>query len=647
MCGIAGVWFSGDPGRDATSVGEAMGRTLHHRGPDGDGTWSDAAAGICLAHRRLSILDLSPTGAQPMVSASGRFVISYNGEVYSHSELRADLEAKGSAFRGHSDTEVIVEAVSEWGLDATLPRLIGMFAMAIWDRAERTLTLVRDRMGIKPLYWGWVGGAFAFGSELKALRLVPGWTGEIDRDALTAYMRYCYVPAPHSIYRGVFKLEPGCILKVDATGKVSHTRYWDTRALMAESTRTRVSMSDAEAIDHLDTLLRDAVGRRMVADVPVGAFLSGGIDSSVVVAQMQAVSDRPVHTFSIGFAEQEYNEAQHAAAVAKHLGTYHAELIVTPRQALDVIPDLPHWYDEPFADSSQIPTFLVSQLARRDVVVALSGDGGDELFAGYTRYFTAQSLWQPLQGMPARLRKAVPAAVGILSPRQWDILARMIPVRWRPPHFGQRLYKLKGALAASGPNDFYRPLLSHWGSPEDLVIGGREPPHILDDRRLACELPDMVERMQMIDMLTYLPDDILTKVDRASMAVGLEARVPLIDHRLVEFASSLPSHQRIRDGRGKWLLRQVLDRYVPSALIDRPKMGFGVPIDQWLRGPLRDWAEDLLDPTCLRAEGFLDPTQVREKWVQHLEGKCNWQYLLWDVLMFQAWKRHAYTNLAL
>ena len=467
---------------------------------------------------------------------------------------------------------------------------------------------------------------------------MPGWNGEIDRDALTAYMRYGYVPAPRSINQGIFKLEPGSILQVDATGKVSRRRFWDTRALMAEGTRTRVAMSDAEAVDHLDTLLRDAVRRRMVADVPVGAFLSGGVDSSVVVAQMRAVSDRPVHTFSIGFDEQGYDESQYAKAVARHLGTHHTEMYVTAKQAMDVIPELPRWYDEPFGDSSQIPTLLVSQLARKDVTVALSGDGGDELFAGYTRYFTAKAIWQPLQGLPAWMRRAVPGAIGTLSPRQWDILARLIPPRWRPPHFGQRLYKLKGAAAASGPNEFYRPLLSHWSPPGDVVIGGHEPPHLLDDHGLAIDVPDMVERMQAIDMLTYLPEDILTKVDRASMAMSLEARVPLLDHRVVAFACALPPSLRMRGGQSKWLLRQVLYRYVPPALIERPKMGFGVPIDSWLRGPLRDWAEHLLDPVRLKAEGMFDVSRVREKWRQHLAGTVNWQYLLWDVLMFQAWR---------
>lgn len=636
MCGIAGLLHrraetSADTLRALTL---AMTDTLRHRGPDGEGVWVDAEAGIGLGHRRLSVLDLSPAGAQPMLSASGRFVISYNGEVYSHADLRAELQDKGYSFHSHSDTEVIVEAINEWGVDATVRRLIGMFAMAVWDRAERTLTLVRDRMGIKPLYWGWVESTFVFASELKALRTVPGWSAEVDRDALTAYMRYSYVPAPRSIYRNVSKLEPGCILQVDASGHVSQRRYWDTRAVMVEASRNRIRMSDAEAIDRLDALLRDAVGRRMVADVPVGAFLSGGIDSSVVVAQMQAVSDRPVHTFSIGFDEQGFDEAHYAKAVAAHLGTHHTELYVTSRMAMEVIPDLPRWYDEPFADSSQIPTCLVSQLARKDVTVALSGDGGDELFAGYPRYTSARP---PLHGVPGWLRRALPDLIGLLPPHRWDVLARAIPSRWRPPRFGERLYGLKERLGSHGPNEFYRASLSHWSSPEDVVIGGHEPRHLLDDASLARDVPNRVERMQVIDMLTYLPDDILTKVDRASMAVALEVRVPLIDHRIVSFACSLPPSLRIRDGRAKWVLREVLNRYVPRALIDRPKMGFGVPIDAWLRGPLRDWAEALLEPSRLRADGFFAPELIRNRWEQHLAGDSDWHYPLWDVLMFQGW----------
>jgi asparagine synthase (glutamine-hydrolysing) len=634
VCGIAGLFApSGAAGKERLrAIVAAMTTTLVHRGPDGEGAWVDEASGVALGHRRLSLLDLSPAGAQPMTSASGRFVISYNGEIF-HRELRAELEGKGHGFRGHSDTEVILEAFSAWGVEPTLHRLVGMFAFALWDRQKRSLTLVRDRMGIKPLYWGVLDKTFAFASELKALRAVPGFRGEVDRDALTAFMRYCYVPAPKSIYRGIYKLEPGTIMVVDAAGHVSSRRFWNTRAVAVSGARHRIDMSDTEATDRLDALLRDAVMQQMLADVPMGAFLSGGIDSSVVAAHMQAASEQPARTFSIGFDEHGYDEAPHAAAVARHLGTQHTELYVTSAQARDIIPSLPRFYDEPFADSSQIATHLVSRLARNDVTVALSGDGGDELLAGYTRYFAARNVGT----LPRSMRKNAQRAVAMLSSRQWDVLAKAIPRRWRPRHFGQRLHKLGAALQADDANDFYRLVLSHWSSPHEVVRDGCEPPHILDDASLANELPVADERMQFIDMVTYLPDDILTKVDRASMALGLEVRVPLLDHRIVAFAASLPQRMRIRRGQSKWLLRQVLYRYVPKGLVDRPKMGFGVPIDGWLRGPLRDWAEALLDRARLQAEGFLHPAPIREKWAQHLAGTADWQYLLWDVLMFEAW----------
>ncbi|MBI1206601.1 MAG: asparagine synthase (glutamine-hydrolyzing) [Azospirillum sp.] len=640
MCGIAGVWAVGKPGgtRDLAELGAAMADSLRHRGPDGEGVWSDPEQGICLAHRRLCVVDLSPAGAQPMASATGRFIVSYNGEIYNHRELRAELEARGVRFRGRSDTEVVVEAIAAWGVDAAPSRFNGMFALAIWDRRDRALSLVRDPMGIKPLYWGWVAGSFAFASELKAFGKIPGWTGEIDRDALTAYLRYGYVPAPRSIYRDVFKLQAGCTLRIDAAGVVAQRRFWDTRALAATARPSLAAISDAEAIDRLEALLRDAVARCMVADVPVGAFLSGGVDSSMVVAAMQAASSCPVHTFSLGFDQPGHDEAPHAAAVARHLGTDHTELRVTARQAMEVIPDLPLWYDEPFADASQIPTALVAHLARKDVTVALSGDGGDEVFAGYTRYAAARRVWQPLERLPSWLGRAIPRAIGALSPQQWDWAVRPVPARWRPAHFGQRLHKLRTALAADGANDFCRRLLSHWHTPGDVVIGGREPPDLLDDASLAEEFPDLAERMQVIDLLTYLPDDILTKVDRASMAVALEVRVPILDHRVVAFACSLPSGMRQRNGQGKWLLRQVLYRYVPPALVERPKMGFGVPLESWLRGPLRDWAETLIGRQALAEQGFFHPEAVRSLWQDHLSGRRDGQYPLWTILMFQAWR---------
>ena len=639
MCGIAGILEpsggagSGVPGEALTAMCDA----LRHRGPDGDGDWIDATNGIALGHRRLAIIDLTDAGAQPMVSSCGRFVISYNGEVYNAPELRSELEASGRRFKGHSDTEVIVEGCAAWGVEATVERLNGMFAFAAWDRDERVLTLVRDRLGIKPVYWARFGGLLIFGSELKALRAHPGWRPELNRDALAAYMRYSYVPSPLTIYRGVHKLGPGCILSARAGEEPRITPFWDLERIATDGQRDRFGGNEEEAADHLDTLLNDAVSRRMVSDVPLGAFLSGGIDSSLVVALMQVNSTRPVRTFTIGFSEKDYDEAGHAAAVASHLGTDHTELYVSPGHARDVIPRLPEMYDEPFADSSQIPTFLVSEMTRKDVTVALSGDGGDELFAGYTRYFQAPTITSLLDGIPRPLLAMGAGAIRALPPSAWRALFMAVPRRWRPSQAGDKMHKL-AAVMTEGSESFYQGLISHWTEPERIVLGSREPAGLFADPRVHELVPDFIERMQYLDTLTYLPDDILTKVDRASMAVSLEARVPLLDHRVVAFSWSLPPAMKVRDGVGKWLLRQVLYRYVPPELVDRPKMGFGVPIDAWLRGPLRDWAEELLDARRLKAEGILNPAPIRAKWSEHLSGKSNWQYLLWDVLMFQAWK---------
>ncbi|MGB1548622.1 MAG: asparagine synthase (glutamine-hydrolyzing), partial [Alphaproteobacteria bacterium] len=556
-----------------------------------DGAWIDAEAGAALGHRRLSILDLSPAGHQPMESKNGRYVLSYNGEVYNFQELRAELEGKGVIFRGHCDTEVIVEAIAAWGLAATLPRLIGMFAFALWDREARTLTLVRDRMGIKPLYWAKQGGLFLFASELKAFYAHPDFRAEVNRDALTSFLRHNYISAPHSIYRNTFKLSPGTMLTLYWGGEPEISTWWNLREIAAKAQQNRPAFEEAEALEALDTLLKDAVKRRMIADVPLGAFLSGGIDSSTVTALMQAQSERPVRTFTIGFHEEAYDEAKDAKEVAKHLGTEHTELYIEPRDALEVIPRLPLIYDEPFADSSQIPTFLVSELTRNHVKVALSGDGGDELFAGYNRYFWAETLWRKLHLLPGFARGGLAGAIHTLSPAQWDRLFGAVPARLRPRLAGDKLYKLAGLFGLSSRDALYRQLLTHWEAPASLVPGGTEPTGILWDESVANEFPDFMERMQFLDSVTYLPDDILTKVDRASMSVGLEARVPLLDHRVVEFVWRLPGTMKVRKGAGKWLLRQVLDRYVPKALTLRPKMGFGVPIDSWLRGPLRDWGE--------------------------------------------------------
>lgn len=637
MCGIAGLLdASGRYGDPAQHV-QAMADSLIHRGPDSSGVWHDRDAGVAFGHRRLSIVDLSNAGHQPMASANGRWTVTYNGEIYNASELRAELEAGGARFRGHSDTEVLVEACAQWGIEATLPKLIGMFTFGLWDSETRTLFLARDRLGIKPLYWGRFGDLFLFGSELKALRAHPGWTPAVDRNALASYMRHNYVPGPGSIYQDVGKLAPGHLLVAKAGAEPKISAFWSLQDVVRESQSPRLSLSDEAATDELENLLSDAVKRRMVADVPLGAFLSGGIDSSAVVALMQANASQPVRTFSIGFNEQGYNEAQHAKEVAAHLGTDHTELYVEPQHAMDTIPRMAEMFDEPFGDSSQIPTFLVSEMTRKHVTVALSGDGGDELFAGYVRYFQGVKLLPFIDRVPPPVRSAIAGAIRMLPPTAWSTLLQVVPDRWRPPQPGDKMHKLAGVLTEPG-DGYYRYLVSHWTEPDKLVLGGNENRGPLWDPTVHDIVPDAIERMQYLDTITYLPDDILTKVDRASMAVSLEARVPLIDHRVVAFAWSLPPHLKVRDGSGKWLLRQVLERHVPRRLIDRPKMGFGIPIDSWLRGPLRDWAEDLLSEKRLREDGYFDPQPIREKWQEHLGGTRNWHYLLWDVLMFQLWK---------
>jgi asparagine synthase (glutamine-hydrolysing) len=647
MCGIAGFLDLRRERGDAELQGIVtdMADALRHRGPDDDGAWVDAETGVALGFRRLAIIDLSPHGAQPMVSADGRYVLVFNGELYNFRDLRQQLErAPGVRFRGHSDTEVLVEAIAHWGLQESLPRLNGMYAFAVWDRRERRLHLVRDRLGEKPLYYGWAGQTFLFGSELQALRAYPGFDGEIDRGALALYLRLSCVPAPYSIYRGIAKPPPGTMLTLDserAGALPAPVAYWSARTVAEQGAREPLRGSAADAVPALDTLLRDAVRLRMEADVPLGAFLSGGIDSSTVVALMQAQSALPIKTFTIGFHEAAYDEAAHARAVAEHLGTDHTELYVAPDDALATIPRLPTLYDEPFSDPSQIPTFLVAELARRQVTVALSGDGGDELFAGYNRYFWGRSIWQKFGWLPPALRSAGVAALTWLSPQAWEVvferMGPLLPASVRPRNPGDKLHKLAEILAADQAEAMYLGLVSHWKDPVALVYGAAEPRTMLTDRGAWPRLPDFTQRMMYLDTVTYLPDDILTKVDRASMAVSLEARVPLLDHRVVEFAWRVPLNWKIRRGQGKWLLRQVLHRYVPAELVDRPKMGFGVPIATWLRGPLRDWAAALLDERRLRHEGLLNPAPIQTKWLEHQSGQRNWQYYLWDVLMFQAW----------
>lgn len=650
MCGITGFWDT----RQRFGSGESdfvvrnMTSAIRHRGPDDVGVFRDDT-GVSLGHRRLSIVDLSPEGHQPMSSVGGRYVMVYNGEVYNHDVLRQELVAAGVRFRGHSDTEVMLAAIEHYGLEVAVKRFIGMFAFALWDQHEQVLTLVRDRLGIKPLYYGWVGSLFVFGSELKAIKAVPGFTNPVNRDALVLLLRYNYIPAPYSIYSSIYKLMPGTMLRVDRqlagtpTDVIASMRkadtYWSAREVAEAGVFGRSNLSDAEAVTELDYLLRDAVKLRMHADVPLGAFLSGGVDSSTVVALMQAQSSRRVQTFSIGFESSDFDEAEHARSVAKHLGTDHHELYVSAKDALDVVPQLHTMFDEPFADASQIPTYLVSKLARGMVTVSLSGDGGDELFAGYNRYFWGGTLRRYLDQVPLSLRRSLARALGH---GDWfgHALAQVspyLPTRLQLQDPKGKASKLVDVLGAANDDERYRLLVSQWPDPTSIVVDGREL--LIGGGASGLDLPlcDPVERMMYSDLVSYLPDDILTKVDRASMAVSLEARVPLLDHRVVEFAWKIPMRQKVRDGQGKWLLRQVLYQYVPKNLIERPKQGFGGPVHQWLRGPLRDWAESQLSVDRLRREGYFNVEKVRKVWEDHLAGRVDASHRLWGVLMFQAW----------
>lgn len=639
MCGISGIYLFGDRQnyRDLQVTTDLMTDTLEHRGPDSRGTWVDVESGIGLGHRRLSIRDLSPAGHQPMVSSCGNYVIVYNGEVYSHKEISLDLEKCGRRLRSSCDTEVILEACAEWGVEATVKRLIGMFAFALFDRTTKNLYLVRDRLGIKPVYWGLQGNQFIFASELKALRAAGGWSPKLDRDALSAFMRHNYIPAPHTIYKDVQKLEPGCILKIGPDAEPQLSRFWDMRTVVEQGLKSPIQkLGDTELLAQLDDLLKDSVKRRMEADVPLGSLLSGGIDSSLVTALMVEQSNHPINTFSIGFKESDFNEAPYAREIAKHLGTNHTELYVEASHALSLVDKLPYLYDEPFADSSQLPTALVCELTKKHVTVVLSGDGGDELFAGYTRYSHGLDMWKKANIAPHFIRKSISRMLLSQSTATLDSMGGYIPNRWRLPQLGNKLHKFANAILVDDPDAMYRQMISHWHEPDNIVIGAREPKGVLWEAGIKQLAPDFLDRMQFLDTVTYLPDDILTKVDRASMSVSLEARVPLLDHRIVEFAYQLPKRLKLRDGQNKWALRQSLYKRVPRHLIDRPKMGFGVPFDQWLRGPLKDWAENLLDEKRLKDQGVFTPEPIRQRWKAHLD-MANWGYPLWNVLMAQAW----------
>ena len=640
MCGIAGAYLRRPESREALyAAAEAMSGSISHRGPDDFGHFVDERGGLLLAFRRLAILDLSEAGHQPMRSVTGRFTMIYNGEIYNYLDVRAELERDGSApaWRGHSDTEVMLAAFERWGVEGALERFTGMFAIALWDSVDRTLHLVRDRVGVKPLYYALMGDAVLFGSELKALAAHPLFRAEIDRDVVALYARFGYVPGPHTIYRNTYKLHPGAVLSIKTgTARPEPHRYWDVREVASRAAGTPFRGTDAEALDALDALLADSVALRMISDVPLGVFLSGGIDSSIVTAVMQWRNTSPVKTFSIGMRESGYDEAGYARAVARHLGTDHTELYVTPEEALAVIPLLPHIYDEPFADASQIPTYLVSKLARQSVTVSLSGDGGDELFGGYNRYFLGRRLWRNATAIPRPLRPAAGALLRAVPAGAWNRMlspfSRLVPaLRERS---GERLHKLARAMNAGDSDALYGELVTQW---RGLVPGARPLTIAIDDPARRAPVDDIAERMMYLDQVSYLVDDILVKVDRASMAVSLEAREPLLDHRLIEFAWTLPLGMKLRNGKGKWLLRTLLARYVPEELIERPKMGFAVPLDSWLRGPLREWAESLLDEKRLRSEGYFDAGQVRTAWRAHLAGGAEWQQHLWTVLMFQAW----------
>tara|TARA_B100001057_G_C22844339_1_gene948368 strand:+ start:840 stop:2795 length:1956 start_codon:yes stop_codon:yes gene_type:complete len=648
MCGING--FYSQSSSKFNNVIEKMNQALSHRGPDNTGIWLDRNSGIVLGHQRLSILDLSSAGDQPMQSNSGRHIITYNGEIYNHLELRSDLERSNSTIKwqGNSDTETLLEAVDYWGIETVLKKIDGMFAFGIWDQKKRSLILARDRIGEKPIYFGWQGNGnnktFLFSSELKALKIHPEFYGEINRDAISLQLRHNCIPAPHTIYKNIYKLLPGYYLELREDnlkeGFLPQSKiYWSLSERATYGNNKKFLNNEEEIKNNLENQLQLSVKKQMISDVPIGAFLSGGIDSSTIVALMQLQSNHPIKTFTIGFSEDDYSEAEYAKKIAKHLGTDHTELYITPKMATDVIPKLPTIYDEPFSDSSQIPTFLVSQLAKQQVKVSLSGDGGDELFGGYNRYTMSKKFWKIFRLMPLSLRKILKSRIHSISPKNWNKISYLLPGSDQYANFGDKMHKGANTLEADNLLDLYYVLCSHWQNPSEVVINSKEPGTLLTKFRPDLTSLNDQQQMMVLDFLTYLPDDILVKVDRSAMASSLETRAPFLDHKLIEYVFKIPQSLKFRNGSGKWILRKILNQYIPKNMTERPKMGFALPLDAWLRGPLRDWAEDLLDEKKLNHEGYFISEIVKRKWLEHLSGKRNWQSDLWDVLMFQAWLR--------
>ena len=653
MCGITGIFGNLREEEFDNSIHE-MSATLNHRGPDDAGTWINEESGIAFGHQRLSIIDLSPAGHQPMVSPCGRFTTVFNGEIYNHLQLRDKLNtsANKQSWKGHSDTETLVTAFSQWGIEKTLQQLVGMFAIAVWDFKEKRLFLIRDRFGEKPLYYGWSNGVFLFGSELKALQKYKRFSNQIDRGALSLYMKYMYVPTPYSIFRDIYKLEPGCILQIDKGTKPPtlplfapfraqgiNIAQWYSISNMAQAGQKNLITDQNDAVDLLEKTLLESVRLQLISDVPLGAFLSGGIDSSVITALMQKVCKDPVKTFTIGFEESSFNEAIYAKEVSRHLGTEHHELYVTSSDAFKVIPHLPTLYDEPFADSSQIPTYLVSKLARESVTVSLSGDAGDELFGGYNRYLWGSRVWNKVRWMPLIVRQTLGVAINKISVNTWDSIGNSLPNSSRVSLMGDKAHRMAHRLKnVKSLDDVYHSLVTEGYKEDGLVVNDKAALITkLDNNDIVSGIVDFEHRMMLLDSLTYLPDDILTKVDRAAMGVSLETRIPFLDYRVAELAWRLPLDTKINNGETKWPIRQVLYKYVPKELIERPKAGFAIPVGQWIRGPLREWAADLLNEERIRREGYFNPELVQQLWQQHLSGKYDWTPRLWAILMFQAW----------